>query len=220
LKVDLNISKYLWIFGSVLQIIILLRTVNFWLYDSSIKIAHLNPTWFMPAVGNLIVPIAGVVHADINVSWFYFSIGIILWIALFTILLYRMIFHESIDKHLYPTLFIILAPPSIGFISTVKLTGSSNDFAKVLYFFGLFIFVLLLSKLNIFNKLEFQLSWWAFVFPLSAFNIATILMYMQSNQEIFRIIALVIYIFLFFLISIVVVKTMLAIYRKQICIED
>ena len=49
-----------------------------------IRLIRTNP-WFIPVVGNIIVPIAGVDDAPAEVSWFFFSFGLIFWIALFTL---------------------------------------------------------------------------------------------------------------------------------------
>ena len=83
---------------------------------------HSNPAWFIPIVGNLIVPIAGVGIWDNTILIFYFSIGIFFWIILFAIILNRVIFHNPFAPKFMPTLFILIAPPSIGFLSYMKLT--------------------------------------------------------------------------------------------------
>ncbi|MFX4155809.1 C4-dicarboxylate ABC transporter, partial [Aliarcobacter butzleri] len=76
-----------------------------------------NPAWFIPIVGNLIVPLAGVGIVDNTILYFYFSIGIFFWINLFAIILNRIIFHNQFAPKLKPTHFILIAPPAIGFIS-------------------------------------------------------------------------------------------------------
>lgn len=48
------------------------------------------PAWFIPVVGNIIVPLAGVRFAPAEVSWFFFSIGLVFWIVLLAIVMYRL----------------------------------------------------------------------------------------------------------------------------------
>ena len=52
----------------------------------------LNPAWFLPAAGNIIVPIMGVEFVSKDVCWFFFSIGIFFWLVLFIIIFYRIMF--------------------------------------------------------------------------------------------------------------------------------
>ncbi|MCV5283021.1 hypothetical protein OFC15_29010, partial [Escherichia coli] len=90
------------------------------------------------------------------------------WFSLLTIVLYRLFFHESLPEKLMPTMFILLAPPSIGFISYSEIASSSDLFAHVIYYFALFVFILLMYNTLTFLKLKFFLSSWAYSFPLAA----------------------------------------------------
>ena len=122
LRLNHDISRYVWIAGTVAQLVFTIAILSAWMQRSTLQIQHINPAWFIPVVGNIIVPIAGVDHAPAEVSWFFFSFGLIFWIALFTLVLYRLIFHQPpLPERLIPTLFIMMAPPAIGFISYVKL---------------------------------------------------------------------------------------------------
>jgi tellurite resistance protein len=118
----------------------------------------MNPAWFIPAVGNILVPIVGIIHAPAEISWFFYSIGFFFWIILLIIFFNRIIFHSPLPEKLLPTLFILIAPPAVGFVSLVKLTGEVGDFSKILYYFGLFLTLLLMFQFNIFKKIKFYLS--------------------------------------------------------------
>lgn len=140
LSVNMLISKYLWIFGTITHFIFTIKVISIWIQHTKFEIKHMNPSWFIPAVGNILVPVAGVSHFSPEISWFFFSVGLFFWIALFIIFFNRIIFHNPLPDKLLPTFFILIAPPAIGFISLVKLTGEVNEFSKILYYFGLFIF--------------------------------------------------------------------------------
>ena len=60
---------------------------------------------------------AGVHLVSPEIFWFFFSIGLVFWLVLLAIVLYRLFFHEHLPARLAPTLFILLAPPSVGFIT-------------------------------------------------------------------------------------------------------
>ena len=141
----------------------------------------MNPSWLIPAVGNILVPVAGVSHVSPEISWFFYSIGLILWIVLLAIFFNRIIFHKPLPERLLPTLFILIAPPSVAFLSYVKLTGFINEFTRILYYFALFLVALLCSQLKMFWKIKFYLSWWAYSFPISAVTIASIVMFHETG---------------------------------------
>ena len=110
------LAKYLWWIGVVVQSFFTIYIMSLWIRHSKFEIKHINPSWFIPIVGNILIPIAGVQFISKEVSWFFFSIGLIWWLVLFTIVINRMIFFNPIPDKLLPTFFILFAPPAIGFI--------------------------------------------------------------------------------------------------------
>ncbi|EOX1263713.1 hypothetical protein ACPDI4_000199 [Campylobacter upsaliensis] len=66
--------------ASALQLILSLYVMSFW-FKKSTKSSLLSPAWFIPVVGNLIVPLSG---AFINApkDMLLFSIGCFFWIIL------------------------------------------------------------------------------------------------------------------------------------------
>ncbi|HSQ07399.1 MAG TPA: SLAC1 anion channel family protein [Chromatiaceae bacterium] len=152
-----------------------------WIHHEHFDIQHLNPAWFMPIVGNVLVPLVGVPLGFIEVSWFFFSIGILFWLILFVIVLYWVLFHAPLAERLMPTLFILIAPPAVGFAACVQLTGGLDPFARVLYYSGLFLTLLLATQVGRFLRVPFSLSAWAYAFPLAAMTIATLGIYRQTG---------------------------------------
>lgn len=213
-------SKYLWIIGTVLHFLFTLKVINTWMHDSKFDIKHMNPAWFIPAVGNIIVPLAGVQHFSEEISWFFFSIGFVFWVILLVIFFNRIIFHHPLPQKLLPTLFILIAPPIVGFVSYTKLTGEVNEFGKILYYIGLFFVILLLSQIKMFSRIKFFLSWWAYSFPMAATTIASMLMYEQTELIGFKYISFFFFALLIALITLLLFRTAFAISRKEICIED
>lgn len=163
----------LWAVGAALQLILTIRLIVRWMVHKQ-DIAHVNPAWFIPIVGNIIVPILGVRLGQMEISWFFLSVGLLFWLPLLTIVLYRVIFHDALPPRLMPTLFILLPPPSIGYVAYVGLTGAEDAFALVLVNGALFLTLVLLAKARSFIGLPFALSWWAFTFPLDAVALAAL----------------------------------------------
>ncbi|MBN2341201.1 MAG: SLAC1 anion channel family protein [Deltaproteobacteria bacterium] len=213
-------SKYLWFAGTALQLLASLAIVTQWVNQNHFHLDHLTPAWFIPIVGNLIVPIAGVEHGYVEISWFFFSIGLVFWLALFTVVLNRMIFHHPIMEKLMPTMFILFAPPAIAFIAYYKLTGEIDAFARILYYIATFLFMLILLQVKQLLKIRYFLSWWAYSFPLAAKALSSILMFHLTHSMFAKVLAQIEIILLVGIIGVLVVRTVRAISRKEVCVQD
>lgn len=214
-----SLSNIFFIIGAILHIFFTFYTIKFWI-NNDFEVQHSNPAWFIPVVGNLIVPIAGKDFISIDFLYFYFSIGIFFWIVLFTIILNRIIFNKQFAPKFMPTLFILIAPPAIAFVAYIKLTSTLDLFAYILYNLGLFFTILVFIMYKKYIKIKFFISWWAFTFPTAAISIATILMY-ELNHKFFYLILSYIFAFLsFIIISIVAKKTIHYMLKKEICIME
>ena len=213
-------SQLLWIAGTAAHLMLTFYVITQWVHHTKFEIAHLNPAWFIPVVGNILVPIAGVHHAPADLSWFFFSLGLFFWPVLTAILFYRLIFHASLAERFMPTLFIFIAPPAVGFISWYSLVGEIDAFGRVLYFVGLFFALLLLVQASYFTRLKFFLSWWAYSFPLAAITVATFVMYELSGNLLFARLASILLGVATVVIAGLILRTALAVARKEICLQD
>jgi tellurite resistance protein len=213
-------SQLLWITGSAVQLLLTLYIISWWVHHTQFEITHLNPAWFIPVVGNILVPIAGIQHAPIEISWFFFSLGLMFWPILLAIIFYRIIFHGSLPERLLPTLFILIAPPAVGFISYVKLTGSVDAFAEILYNSGLFFTLLLFFQVKWFARLKFFLTWWAYSFPLAAITIASLIMLQNTGSVLYLRLSGLLLGITSVVIAGLMVRTLVAVNRKEICVED
>lgn len=212
-------SFWLWSIGAVLHLGITLYVLSSWIHHSKYEIAHLNPAWFIPVVGNILVPVAGMHHAAPEISWFFFSLGLFFWPLLTAIIFYRLIFHGSLPERFMPTLFIFIAPPAVGFISWFNLTGQVDSFARILYFIGLFFTLLVFSQFNYFRRLKFFLSWWAYSFPVAAITIASLSLAKTTGLPLYSWLGAGLLGILSLLIGLLLVRTALAVARHEICLE-
>lgn len=214
-----QLSQILFILGATLHIILTFYTMKFWI-NNNLEIQHSNPAWFIPIVGNLIVPIAGKNFIDDSVLYFYFSIGIFFWIILFSIILNRIIFHKQFAPKFMPTLFILIAPPAIGFLSYVKLSGELDFFAHILYSLGLFFTILVFTMYKNYINIKFFISWWAFTFPMAAISLSTILMYELTQQNFYAILSYIFAVITIIIVSLVAKETIAHMKKKEICIME
>lgn len=215
-----HLASGIWMAGAALQLVLTLRIVSSWLHHSHYDIKHANPAWFIPVVGNIIAPIAGTKIAPAELSWFFFSIGIVFWAVLLTIVMNRLFFHEALPQRLAPTLFILLAPPSVGFLAWTNLTGEVDAFGRVLFYIALFLALLLASNALRFLRLPFFLSSWAYSFPLAAFTAAAFTMAERVGGTWFAAFAVSLLALLSIVIVLLTVRTIIAARNGQICVPE
>lgn len=220
LPVSPDFAQLLWLLGAGLHLLITLYVVNVWMHHDHLQINHINPAWFIPAVGNVLVPVAGVPLGFIDVSWFFFSVGMLFWVMLMTIIFYRILFHHPLDEKLLPTLFILIAPPAVGFIAYTRLAGDLDTFARFLYFAGLFLTLQMITQSGRFKKLPFFLSWWAYSFPLAAISIASMVMFDLTGKAAYRWLGAALLIVLTAIVGILLVRTGNAVRQHKICVAE
>lgn len=219
-EVSESLSLGLWAVGAVANLVFTLVVLSVWIRHAHFEIAHFSPAWFIPVVGNLIVPVVGVQHAPADISWLFFAVGIVFAVVLLVIFFYRMVFHQPLhDRHL-PTLFILIAPPAVGAVAYVKLTGSFDSFARVLYYLAVFFAVFLLAHVGMFARIRFYLSWWAYTFPLAALTLATFLVGKETATAFYGAAATVLWAGLSVLVAGLLARTLVAVGRHEICVPD
>ena len=215
-----SVSIVFWYIGTPLHLFFTYKVMKFWI-EHKFEVGHINPGWFIPIVGNVLIPVVGVDAQPEMVNIFFYAIGIFFWLVLFTIVIYRMVFHNPLGKRLLPTFFILIAPPAVGFISYFRITfGLIDTDSLFLYFIAMFIFVLLLSMIKQFLKIQFFISWWAYTFPMAALTIATILMDSAYNNTLTYTTSLILLAITTLLVIYVTYKTFIAVKNQKICIPE
>ena len=211
------VAAVLWGVGAAGQGVLTIAVVSGWISHRAFEVGHLTPAWFIPAVGNVIVPVAGVRLGYPEISWLFFSGGIVFWIVLLTLVVNRLVFHNPIPARLFPTLVILIAPPAVAFVAYYQLVGAVDPFGHILlnaaYVFALLVLVQVPKLL----KLPFALSWWALSFPVAAVTIASFLYARVAGSAAHEVIGLIGLIALAVIIVGLLARTALAIGRREIC---
>lgn len=213
------LSMTLWWLGVILHTFFMLHTISYWI-QHNFEIQTMNPAWFIPVVGNILVPIAGVEYMPKAFSFMYFSIGFFFWIVLFSIFLNRAVFHHQMPQKFIPTMFILIAPPAVGFIAYMRISQSWDGFAIFLLYIGYFFVILLLFLYRSFKNLTFFISWWAFTFPLMAVTIASVVAYQISDVTIYKYFAFILFGIASFTVAFVTWKTIGKIRKSEICVNE
>lgn len=215
-----DVSFYIWLVGALLQVYLTLTILSKLIWVHEFQLGQFNPAWFIPIVGNIVAPLAGVYHVSLTINWIFFSIGIVFSIAYFTIFMNRIFFQPAPPPKLMPTFFILLAPPGIGFVSYVKMTGSVDIFAYILFGIAFYLGLLFLYQWRRFLKIPFFLSWWAFLFPSAAVTNATIYLYLNTGEEFLRWIFHIQVVGLIVLTIYLFAKTIGLATRRQLCVKE
>jgi len=218
----------IWIVGAVLQVVAMTMMLNAWVHRESLQAVHATPPWFIPAVGNVLLPLAGVRLGFLDLSWWFFAVGILFWLVLLTLVLNRLLFVQpALPERMIPTLCILLAPPSVSFLSWLQLTGQHpsgaplDSAAHILYGIALFFALFLAIQIPRFVRLPFYLSWWAFSFPTAAFTTATLVYSQFLPGNIFlQGLSVVMVVFSSLLITWLFFRTLIAVARNEPQLTD
>ncbi len=194
------------------------------------KLDHINPGWFIPPVGLIVVPIAGAKIASFHsglygeflnvlnfVGW---GAGFFLYISLLAIILYRLILHKPMPSTLAPTIWINLGPIGAGTVALLNIVTflpAIKDkmplyFGGMLFWgFGIWWLIVAISLTLHYIKrlnLSYSISWWAFTFPLGAYVAASHGIAMIFKIELIDYIGFALYFLLVALWSITLIKTL------------
>jgi len=224
MSVSKPLALALWGTGTALQAVMTIAVITSWIGTRSFQHGHLNPAWFIPAVGNVIVPVAGAQLGFVELSWLFFSAGMIFWMVLLTLVFNRLVFHDPLPGRLQPTLVIMVAPPAVAFIAWVRLTmteGATVDpFGHILLSLAYVFAALVAVQIPRILRLPFAMSFWALSFPLAALTIATFL-YSELAHSAFHLrFATALLVTLSVLIAGLIGRTIIGILRHEICVPE
>lgn len=172
-------DRFFWGFLAVLFLhsILFVYMVSRWIFDARVELDHLKPTWFILLSGNFVSVISGLSILPASwheFLWFYFSATFFIWFTLVFSLFYQLIFIKPLSQRMRPTLFIFLAPPSLGTVASILLFPSTQPslVAWTFYSFASFILFVWLFSVAHFRKSELSMVSWSYVYPLAAYGLA------------------------------------------------
>ncbi len=210
-------ARLLWIAGAAGQAALTLAVVASWIGHRPFQPAMLSPAWFIPAVGNVIAPVAGVGFGFPELSWLFFSAGMLFWIVLLTLVFNRLVFHDPLPGRLTPTLVILIAPPAVAFVAYLRLGAEVDAFARVLLNAGYLFLAVVATQVGKFARLPFALSFWALSFPVAALAIASFLFAERTGSAVHEGIGLGLWLLLAAIVAGLAIRTLAAVARGEIC---
>ncbi|WP_297534894.1 tellurite-resistance/dicarboxylate transporter [Thermococcus sp.] len=188
-------AKAFWFVGTTLTVFFALLIPYIMFVEKEVDIKAVTPAWFIPPVGLIVIPLSGsriavmysgtVREVLYAVNYFAWGSGFFLYLALFSIVMYRFIRHEPMPCGMAPAIWINLGPIGAG-TSTLYSLISASTFLRVkepffafgLIFWGFGVWWLIMAVVMTLHyirrlNLPYSLAWWAFIFPLGAYVSAT-----------------------------------------------
>ncbi len=228
-------GEIFWFLGTALTLVFGVLSPYLMIKGEHVQLHHINPAWFIPPVGLIVIPMAGsllinrytgLLHEVVIVlNYVGWGGGFFLYLALFAIVMYRFILHPPLPNTLAPTVWINLGPIGVGTAALMNLARHSTlvTVKEPFLVFGLFFWgfgiwwVLMTILLTIHYvrklKLPYALSWWAFTFPLGAYVAACHLIAQTFGLVIADYIGFGLYLLLVLFWLLTLTKTVLAVSR-------
>jgi len=206
---SLTLARITWLVGTVGGVgFMYVLTAR--LFKGALNSLDLVPPILIPG---LTVLNAVAAHASINLGWWsreadqmLFSIGIVYVMVFFVIITYRLVHLQPVTLFFRPTLLLMSAPFEISFLSYISLRTQIDGFAAVLFYFGLFIFIVLFF--GVFGKkMPFMVSWWGACFSMGALTNAALQYARYSHISMVKNLSLILLAALTILVIITLLRT-------------
>lgn len=215
-----RIALIIWMVGTALQGVLALAVISAWIGHRPFQPSMMTPAWFIPAVGNVIVPLAGAKLGYIEISWLFFSGGLMFWVILLTLVMNRLMFHDPMPGKMVPTLMILVAPPAVAFTSWLRLSGEVGPFGHFLLSAAYVFALLVVTQVMKLRKVPFALSWWALSFPVAALSIASFGYAHAAGSEAHQWIGASLLLLLYVMVAGLILRTGKAALAGEICVPD
>ncbi|ANH68636.1 SLAC1 anion channel family protein [Mitsuaria sp. 7] len=139
------------------------------LLKGQLESALVMPAWLLSGVATLDIAVTG---RDMTMPWapevtlIAGALGAMLAPVLFVMIVSRLVHREPMAPGVTPSLMMLVAPFAVGFLAYTNIVGVDR-FAAVLFYFGLFLFLVIAPK--VFRPcIAFSPAWWGISFPMAA----------------------------------------------------
>ena len=232
---NMLLGEIFWFVGTLLTIFFGILTPYLMFKGEHVKLDHINPAWFIPPVGLIVIPVAGsliIPHVSggmqefvIFLNYFGWGAGFFIYLSLSAIAMYRFILHHPLPNTLAPTIWINLGPIGVGTVALTNLVKKSSFitvkepffvFGFLLWGFGIWWTIMAITLTLYYLKklkLPYAMSWWAFTFPLGAYVSASHTISLLFKLQLIDHIGFVLYLLLVVFWLVTFVKTFIHAYH-------
>jgi tellurite resistance protein len=170
-----GLGQVVWMIGTLTTLVLSFVIVSRLLKGNQ-ESGNAVPAWLIPGVATIDIAVAG---GTMPFAWAHeinllsLAIGGIVALVFFTMIVSRLIHQAPLPAGLTPSMIIMIAPFEVGFLGYTNFMQRIDQFASILFYFGLFLFIVLFFK--VFKKsVPFGASWWAVSFPMAALSNAAL----------------------------------------------
>ena len=166
----------LWWLASLAQLSVTVWVVSRWWRGTSsagLPWASLTPGLFIPIVGNVLVPLAGVPLGRPEWAAAQFGVGLLFWPVVLVLLLVRLAHQGPWPERLLPSNFIFIAPPAVVGLAVLRF-GAPPLVAWALWGGALASLLWAATVLRRIADQPFGIPHWGMSFPMAAFTALTL----------------------------------------------
>ncbi|MFO1328725.1 MAG: SLAC1 anion channel family protein [Rubrivivax sp.] len=166
----------LWALGAMAQLGVTLWVLGRWWKGNGpggLVWASVTPALFIPIVGNVLVPLAGVPLGHAEWSAAQFGVGLLFWPVVTILIGVRIATQGLWPERLRPAGFIFVAPPAVVGLAALQF-GAPEGVAWALWGMALFSLAWAGLQARAIAALPFGLPHWGLSFPLAAMAALTL----------------------------------------------
>ncbi|MCS6996665.1 MAG: SLAC1 anion channel family protein [Casimicrobiaceae bacterium] len=174
----------LWWAGSIVQLAVTVWVLGRWWRGNTpanpeqgvppgLAWPGVTPALFIPVVGNVVVPLAGVPLGFPEWSAAQFGVGLFFWPVALVLVILRGAIAGPLPDRLLPTAFITVAPPAVIGLSLAQF-GAPPLVLWTMWGIALFSLLWAGTLAKRIAALPFAMPHWALSFPLAAFAALTL----------------------------------------------
>lgn len=208
-----TLQKLVWAIGSIatlaLGYVVVSRVLR-----GNMAAANVVPAWLIPGVASLDIAVTGGAWGQ-QVNLLALGIGTAIAIVFFVLIFSRLVHGEPLPAGMTPSLMVMIAPFEVGFLAYVNVTQHVDMFAAMLFYFGLFMFLVLAPR--VFRRsVPFAPSWWAISFPIAALVNAAIRYAAVADSAAVEVLAGVLLVFLTITIAVLLLRTLQSLFNGKL----
>ena len=166
----------LWMIGAASQLVVTIWVLGRWWKGNGkdgLPWAGITPALFIPIVGNVLVPLAGVPMGYAQWSAAQFGAGLLFWPVVMTLIGARILVQGPWPERLRPASFIFIAPPAVVGLAALQF-GAPELLAWGLWGMAMFSAAWVALQARAIAALPFGLAHWGMSFPLAALAALTL----------------------------------------------
>jgi tellurite resistance protein len=163
-------AEALWWAGCAMQVVVTLWVMSrVWAGNQAggLQWPGVTPLLIVPAVGNVLAPLAGTALGHVDWAAAQFGIGLLLWPIVTVLLLVRVAHAGLWPERLMATSFVLVAPPAVIGLSLLQL-GAPPLLSWVCWGIAMFTLLWVGRLMRRIASSPFGLAHWNMSFPLAA----------------------------------------------------